>query len=136
MQTCNRWAVSDTSAAVNVIGTNNGARKFLHYIVGFVTRTARGAGRLDGIRTVLLFDGAQALGNVIQCLIPGNRFEFAATLATDHGGFQARGQDLGIVNEVPAIITLQTQGTLVGFPLRCLRPDDFAVIDDQVDFAT
>ncbi|AAN83509.1 hypothetical protein i14_4667 [Escherichia coli str. 'clone D i14'] len=128
--------MSDTSAAVNVIGTNNGARKFLHYIVGFVTRTARGAGRLDGIRTVLLFDGAQALGNVIQCLIPGNRFEFAATLATDHGGFQARGQDLGIVNEVPAIITLQTQGTLVGFPLRCLRPDDFAVIDDQVDFAT
>ncbi|RDD10308.1 hypothetical protein, partial [Escherichia coli] len=42
-----------------VIGTNNGARKFLHYIVGFVTRTTRGAGRLDGIRTVLLFDGAQ-----------------------------------------------------------------------------
>ena len=49
MQTCNRWAVSDTSAAVNVIGTNNGARKFLHYIVGFVTRTTRGAGRLDGM---------------------------------------------------------------------------------------
>ena len=94
--------MSDTSAAVNVIGTNNGARKFLHYIVGFVTRTTRGAGRLDGIRTVLLFDGAQALGNVSQCLIPGNRFEFAATLATDHGGFQARGQDLGIVNEIPA----------------------------------
>lgn len=61
---------------------------------------------------------------------------FGLALATDHGGFQARGQDLGIVNEVPAIITLQTQGTLVGFPLRCLRPDDFAVIDDQVDFAT
>ncbi|EKS55066.1 hypothetical protein D186_19527 [Citrobacter freundii ATCC 8090 = MTCC 1658 = NBRC 12681] len=33
--------MSDASAAVNVIGTNNGAREFLHYIVGFVTRTAR-----------------------------------------------------------------------------------------------
>jgi len=40
VQTCNRWAVSDASAAVDVIGTNNGAREFLHYIVGFITRTA------------------------------------------------------------------------------------------------
>ncbi|MNP10458.1 hypothetical protein D3C76_1026100 [compost metagenome] len=41
VQTCNRWAVSDASAAVDVIGTNNGAREFLHYIVGFITRSTR-----------------------------------------------------------------------------------------------
>ncbi|ABV14878.1 hypothetical protein CKO_03802 [Citrobacter koseri ATCC BAA-895] len=136
MQTCNRWAVSDASAAVNVIGTNNGAREFLHYIVGFVTCAARRTGRLDGVRAILRFDGAQAIGDVVQRFIPGNGFQFAATLATDHRGFQARGQDLGIVNKIPAIVALQTQSTLIGFPLRRLCPDDFAVIDHQVDFAT
>lgn len=36
VQTCNRWAVSDASAAVDVIGSNNGACEFLHHIVGFI----------------------------------------------------------------------------------------------------
>lgn len=40
VQTCNRWAVSDASAAVDVIGTNNGAREFLHHIVGFIPGSA------------------------------------------------------------------------------------------------
>lgn len=47
----------DTSVVVNVIGINNGARKFLYYIVGFVIRITRGVGRLDGIRIVFFFDG-------------------------------------------------------------------------------
>ena len=40
VQTCNRRAVSDASAAVDVIGTNNGAREFLHHIVGFIPGSA------------------------------------------------------------------------------------------------
>ncbi len=40
VQTCNRWAVSDARAAVDVIGTNNGAREFLHHIVGFIPGAA------------------------------------------------------------------------------------------------
>ena len=136
VQTCNRRAVSDASAAVDVIGTNNGAREFLHHIVGFITGAAGGAGGLDRIRAIFGFNGAEASGDVIQRLIPGDSFQLAAALTTDHGGFQARRQDLGIVNKVPAIIALQAQGSLVGFPLRRFSPNDFAVIDHQVDFAT
>ena len=136
VQTCNRRAVSDASAAVDVIGANNGAREFLHHVVGFITGPAGGAGGLDRVRAIFFFNGAKAGGDVIERLIPGDGFQFAATLATDHGGFETRGQDLGIVNEVPAIIAFQTQGSLIGFPLRRLSPDDFAVIDHQVDFAT
>lgn len=69
VQTCNRRAVSDASAAVDVIGTNNGAREFLHHIVGFITGAAGGAGGLDRIRAIFGFNGAEAGGDVIQRLV-------------------------------------------------------------------
>ncbi len=67
-QTCNRWAVSDASVAVNVIGTNNGACEFLHYIVGFISGTARGAGCLIASGPYC-FDGAQTFSDVIERFI-------------------------------------------------------------------
>ncbi len=45
-------AVSDASAAVDVIGANNGAREFLHHVVGFITGPAGGAGGLDRVRAI------------------------------------------------------------------------------------
>lgn len=47
----------DMSAAVNVIGINNGVCKFLYYIVGFVICIMWGVGCLDGIWIVFFFDG-------------------------------------------------------------------------------
>ncbi len=84
--------------------------------------------------TVLRLMALRRFGNVIQCLIPGNRFEFAATLATDHGVFRRGVRIWGIVNEVPARKTLQTQGTPGWFSLRCLRPDDLPLSTTRLIF--
>ena len=74
VQTCNRRAVSDASAAVDVIGTNNGAREFLHDVVGFIAGGARRSGGLNRVRPILLFNGAQTGGDVIERLMPGDGF--------------------------------------------------------------
>ncbi len=40
VQTCNRWAVSDARAAVDVVSADCRAGKFLHNVVGFIPGTA------------------------------------------------------------------------------------------------
>ncbi len=79
-------------------GTNNGARKFLHYIVGFVTRTREEpvVWMASGPYFSLMALGARQRNSVPH---PRKQVRVCRQLATDHGGFQARGQDLGIVNE-------------------------------------
>ncbi len=78
------------------IGTNNGARKFLHYIVGFVTlpREEPVVWMASGPYFSLMASGARQRNSVPH---PRKQVRVCRTLATDHGGFQARGQDLGIV---------------------------------------
>ncbi|MNB76748.1 hypothetical protein D3C75_234190 [compost metagenome] len=41
VQTCNRWAVSDARATVDIVSADGCASKFLHHIVGFVPGSAR-----------------------------------------------------------------------------------------------
>lgn len=73
VQTCNRRAVSDASVAIDVIGTNNGARIFASH--SWFHYRCRGRSRwFDRIRAIFGFNGAEAGGDVIQRLVPGDGF--------------------------------------------------------------
>ena len=135
VQTCNRRAVSDACAAVDVIGTNNGARKFLHDVVGFIACGARRSGGLNRIRPVLRFYVAEAVCHVIERFLPGDGLQLTAAPAADHRGFQARGEDLRVVNKIPAVVALQAQGALIIFPHRSVGAGNFSLFYRELHFA-
>ena len=77
-----------TGAAVDVVGADNGADKLLHQVVLLIGATG-GGNTGDSISTaVFLFDGSQALGDVIVNTLP-THLVFAVAL--DHGSAQALG---------------------------------------------
>ncbi|MNP36739.1 hypothetical protein D3C76_1301490 [compost metagenome] len=127
--------MADASTAVDVIGADHRAGELLHHIVGFIAGPARGTGVHDGAGTVLLFNLLQPLCGVADRFIPTDGLKLAAFLPPNQRLAQARGQQFGVVQEVPAVIAFQTQFTLIGHAVSRLGANDFAVIDHQFHFA-
>lgn len=76
-------------------------------------------------------DLTQASGGVADGFIPGDGHKFAAFLVADHWLGEARRQQPGVVEKIPAVIAFQAQLILVGDALRALRTNDFIVVDNE-----
>lgn len=124
-------AVTHPGAAVDIVGVEHPAGKLLHHVVGLVPRPAGRAGGHDGPRAILRLDLPQPLRGIAYGLLPGDRHKPAALLVADHRLREARRQDAGVVEKVPAVIALQAQLVLVGHPLCRFGADDLIVLNDE-----
>ncbi|CAH0214593.1 hypothetical protein SRABI106_01828 [Rahnella aquatilis] len=124
--------MTHAGAAVDVIGADHCTGKFLHHIVGFIAGPAGRTGGHNGTRAVFLFNVFQALCGVTDGFIPADGFEFSAFLAADERLGQARGQQFGVIEKIPAVIAFQAQFALIGDAVRGFRTDDFSVIYNQI----
>ncbi|VTP76079.1 Uncharacterised protein [Leclercia adecarboxylata] len=123
--------MADAGAAVNVVGVEHPAGELLHHVVGFIPGAAGRARGHDGARAIVGLDFAQAAGGIADGLLPGDRHKLAAFLVADHRLGEARRQQPGIVEKIPAVIAFQAQLILVGDALRAFGTNNFIVIDDK-----
>ncbi|MNC63400.1 hypothetical protein D3C75_1135190 [compost metagenome] len=89
----------------------------------------------NGACAVLLLDGFQPLCGVADGFVPTDRFKLAAFFTADQRLRQARRQQLGIVEEVPAVVAFQAQFALIGCAVGGFCAKDFTVIHHQFHFA-
>ena len=134
-QARDRGAVADAGAAVDVVGADDGAGELLGDVVRFVAGAARRPGQHDRIGAVFLLDLRQFAGGEGDRLVPGHGLEGGVARAADHRALQTRRQDLGVVDEVPAVPTLQAQFALVGDAVERLGADDLVVFDEERELA-
>lgn len=128
--------MSHPRAVVDVVRPQHCAGKFLHHIVGFVARATGRAGGHDSVGTVGRLDGRQTAAGKVDRLIPRDGFELATTLAADHRALETGGQQVGVVEEIPTVITLEAELPLVGPAVGAFGPHHLVVFNQQVDLAT
>jgi hypothetical protein len=68
--------MSNTRTVVDVIRADHRARKFLHYIIGFVPWTSSGPGKHNRVSPVFMLDLPQLSRREIDRLEPGYFLEF------------------------------------------------------------
>ena len=124
--------VADACAAVHVVGMEYRTGEFLHHIVGFITRPPGRAGGHDGPRAELRFNVFKLVGGITNGLVPGDRGKGFAFVVADHRLRQARGEQAGIVKEVPAVKAFQAQGALIGYAVCGFGTDNTVIFNNEV----
>ncbi len=99
--------VTNARAAVDVVGAQHRAGKFLHHVVGFIPGTARRPGGHNRTRAELGFNAAELPGGVADSLFPGHGSECLSLAVADHRLGQAWGEQAGIVKEIPSVKSFQ-----------------------------
>ena len=77
------WRVADAGAGVDVVVAERGAHHALHD-VDFLVGRARGGDAADGAAAILLLHGLEAVGRVLDRLVPGHLAPGIGDLLADH----------------------------------------------------
>ena len=78
---------------------------------------------------MLFLDRFQFRAGIRNGFIPRNRFELTAAFAPDQRLRQAWSEQLGVVQEVPAVKAFQAQRTFIGDAVCALGTNDLVVLD-------
>ncbi|MNE15977.1 hypothetical protein D3C80_1089040 [compost metagenome] len=80
----------------------------------------------------MFFDRFQFIRGVTDRLFPGDGRKGVTFVVADHRLGQARGEESGIVQKIPAVKTFQAQRTLVRDAIGGFGADNTIVFDNEV----
>ena len=128
-------AMANACATVHIVRTDSGTRELLRNIIRLIARATCTATDENGIRTVLFADFHQFRTGETDRFFPGYRSKRLTPFVTDQRLCQARCQQTGIVQELPSVISFQTQFSLIREAVGAFRLDDPVVVDRKFDLA-
>ncbi|MNI56649.1 hypothetical protein D3C73_1116640 [compost metagenome] len=125
--------MTDPRTVVDIIRPDGRPHELLHDIIGLIARTSGRARAHNRIRSVFLLDRAQLLRRKSYRLFP--RHLLKHTFLADHRLAEAGGQQLRIIQEIPAVMAFQTKISLVRPAICRLCAHDLSILDQQIQLA-